>query len=286
LLCTNEICGWPYARDMDGTPRPAAFFDLDKTIIAKSSALAFSRPLYRGGLIRRSDVMRSAYAQFVYLLGGADHDQMERMREYLSALAEGWKVSQVKSIVAEALQDVVEPIIYEEAATLIDDHHAAGRDVVIVSSSGSELVEQIGAMLGADHSIGTELVIEDDLYTGEIKFYAYADNKAVAIRELAEREGYDLSESFAYSDSMTDLPMLETVGHPFAVNPDRALRREALARGWPTLEFTRPVSLRTRMQAIPQRPAITTAVTAAVIAGVVVWFVAHRKSKARAQRSN
>ncbi len=259
--------------------RPAAFFDLDKTVIAKSSALVFSRPLYRSGLINRRDVLRSAYAQFVYVLGGADHDQMERMREYLSALTEGWDADQLREIVAEALQEAVEPIIYEEAANLIDEHHAAGRDVVIVSSSGQEIVELIGAMLGADHSIGTRVAIVDGQYTGQIEFYAYAENKAQAIRDLADERGYDLSQSYAYSDAATDLPMLESVGFPSVVNPDRPLRREAMARDWPILTFNRPVPLRQRFASgITAKPTLTAvALGGAAAAAGLIWYAVRRR---------
>jgi HAD superfamily hydrolase (TIGR01490 family) len=262
--------------------RTAAFFDLDKTIIAKSSTLAFSRPFYAGGLINRRAVLKSAYAQFVYLVGGADHDQMERMREYLSALCTGWDVQQVKDIVAETLHDLIDPIIYDEAATLIEEHHAAGRDVVIVSSSGAEVVEPIGTLLGADRVVATQMVVEDGRYTGEISFYAYAENKAVAIRELAATEGYDLERCYAYSDSGTDIPMLGVVGHPYVVNPDRALRREAAARDWPVLVFTRPVSLRQRVPSVSLPPASALAV-AAVGAGAatagLVWYAARRRAR-------
>ncbi|MEZ0091351.1 HAD family hydrolase [Streptacidiphilus sp. EB129] len=264
-------------------PRTAAFFDLDKTVIAKSSALAFSRPLYRGGLINRRAVLRSAYAQFVFLAGGADHDQMEKMREYLSSLCRGWNVQLVREIVAETLHDLIDPLIYDEAASLIEDHHAAGRDVVIVSSSGSELVEPIGDMLGADHVIATRMAEADGCYTGEIDFYAYAANKASAIRELARSEGYDLEQSYAYSDSVTDLPLLEAVGHPYAVNPDRALRREAQSREWPVLVFDRPVQLKQRSSAlrVSSRPVLAAAaVGAAATAAGIVWYAAKRRGMA------
>lgn len=261
--------------------RSAAFFDLDKTIIARSSTFAFSRSFYQGGLINRRSVLRSAYAQFVYLAGGADHDQMERMRAYLSSLVTGWDVQQVKDIVGEALHRMIDPIIYDEAATLIEEHRRAGRDVVIVSSSGAEVVEPIGAMLGADRVLATRMVVEDGRYTGEIEFYAYADHKATAIRELAEREGYDLDSSYAYSDSFTDLPMLEAVGHPTAVNPDRALRKEAVARDWPVLVFTRRVRLRDRFAGVTLPPASTLAAVAAgagaATAGVV-WLAVRRRA--------
>ncbi|WP_225446684.1 HAD family phosphatase [Streptacidiphilus sp. PB12-B1b] len=265
-------------------PRTAAFFDLDKTVIAKSSALAFSRPLYRGGLINRRAVLKSAYAQFVFLAGGADHDQMEKMREYLSSLCRGWNVQLVREIVAETLHELIDPLIYDEAASLIEEHHTAGRDVVIVSSSGSEIVEPIGRMLGADHVIATRMAEADGCYTGEIDFYAYAGNKAIAIRQLAGIEGYDLERSFAYSDSVTDVPLLEAVGHPYAVNPDRGLRREAQARDWPVLVFNRPVRLKQRsasLTAVSSRPVLAAAaVGAAAATAGLVWYAAKRRTTA------
>ena len=167
----------------------AAFFDLDKTIIAKSSTLAFSREFQAGGLISRRAMLRSAYAQFVYLVGGADHDQMEKMRQFMSQLTAGWDVATVREIVAETLHHVVDPIVYDEAVSLIEEHRELGRDVVIVSTSGAEVVGPIGAMLGADDVIATQLEIVDGKYTGTIEYYAYAEEKARAIRALADEHG-------------------------------------------------------------------------------------------------
>lgn len=261
-------------------PRTAAFFDLDKTVIAKSSTLTFSKSFYQGGLINRRAVLRTAYIQFVFLVGGADHDQMERMRQYLSELCRGWNVRQVREIVAETLHELIDPIIYDEAASLIEEHHTAGRDVVIVSTSGAEVVEPIGELLGADRVVATRMVVKDGAFTGEVEYYAYGPTKAEAIRELAESEGYDLARCYAYSDSATDIPMLESIGHPHAVNPDRALRREAIARDWPILTFTRPVRLKQRVSTLPMpsRPALmaAAAVGAAATAGLV-WFASRRR---------
>ena len=178
---------------MSTSGRPAAFFDLDKTIIAKSSVMAFGRPFYQGGLINRRALLKSTYAQFVYLVGGADHDQIERMRAYLSQLCKGWDVEQVKAIVAETLHDLIDPLIYDEAAALIEQHHAAGLDVVIVSTSGIEVVEPIGELLGADRIIATRMVVEDGRFTGDIDYYAFGEAKAAAVIELAAQEGYDLA---------------------------------------------------------------------------------------------
>jgi HAD superfamily hydrolase (TIGR01490 family) len=253
----------------------AAFFDLDKTIIAKSSTLAFGRQFYAGGLINRRAVLKAAYAQFVYVIAGADADQMDRLRDEMTALVTGWDASQVRDIVAETLHEVVVPLVYAEAATLIEEHKAAGDRVVIVSSSGEEIVEPIGAMLGADAVIATRMVIDGrGRYTGEIDFYAFGEHKATAIRELAAARGWDLSHCHAYSDSATDLPMLSAVGLPTAVNADRALRRHALEHGWPIRSFSRPVPLRSRVP-----PAVTgtaVGVGAAAVAGFA-WYATRRR---------
>lgn len=265
--------------------RPAAFFDLDKTIIARSSLFAFSRPFLAGGLITRRAVVRNAYAHFLFQVGGADHDQIERTREYLTALVAGWDVQQVRDIVAETLEQQIVPVVYREATELIEHHHRAGRDVVIVSASGSEVVEPIGTLLGADHVIATRIVVDHGVYTGALDFYAYGENKAVAVRELAAQRGYDLSSSFAYSDSVTDLPLLEAVGHPHAVNPDRPLRREAALRGWPVLDFTQPMSLRDRLPRLtPPRRSVKVA-SGALAGGVVAAALTYLVTRRRVQRS-
>ncbi|MFM9135154.1 MAG: HAD family hydrolase [bacterium] len=261
--------------------RRAAFFDLDKTILATSSALAFTRPFYRGGLIGRRDVVRSAYAQFVFLASGADHDQMETMRRYMSGLVRGWDVAKVQEIVAETLDRIIDPVVYDEALELIEQHRDAGEDIVIISSSGSEVVEPIGERIGADVSVGTRLVVEDGRYTGEILFYAYGEGKAQAMRDLAAERGYDLAECHAYTDSITDLPMLEEVGHPTAVNPDAELRRVAQERGWPILDFHRPVTMRGRVPTMGQGRAL--ALGAAVVVGAfavgVAWYLGNRRAR-------
>jgi HAD superfamily hydrolase (TIGR01490 family) len=267
------------------TGRPAAFFDLDKTIIARSSTLAFSRAFFDGGLITRRSALRSAYAQFVFGRSGADHEQMEKMRAYLSQLAAGWHVQTVRDIVAETLHTIVDPMVYDEAVGLIEEHRTAGRDVVIVSTSGAEVVEPIGQMLGVDHVIATQMVVEAGRYTGEIAFYAFGPNKAAAIRKLAAEQGYDLARSYGYSDSETDLPLLETVGRPHAVNPDRTLRRVAAERDWPVLRFTRPVALRRRMGIRPRpRVLLLLLLMAAGLGAAAAWQVQRRRT-ARARPS-
>jgi HAD superfamily hydrolase (TIGR01490 family) len=258
--------------------RTAAFFDLDKTIIAKSSTLAFSKPFFNQGLLNRRAVLKSSYAQFIFLLSGADHDQMDRMRTHMTNMCTGWDVAQVKSIVNETLHDIMTPLVFAEAADLIAAHKLCGRDVVVVSASGEEIVAPIARALGATHAMATRMVVEEGKYTGEVAFYCYGEGKVQAIRELAAREGYPLEHCYAYSDSITDLPMLEAVGHPSVVNPDRGLRREATDRGWPVLSFSRPVSLRDRIPAPSGAAIATTAAVgiSALAAGAVTYSLLRR----------
>ena len=269
----------PQTEPANGRPvRTAAFFDLDKTVIAKSSTLAFSKPFFDQGLINRRAVLKSTYAQFLFLMSGADHDQMDRMRSYVTNMCAGWDVEQIKSIVGETLHDIVDPLVFAEAANLIADHKLCGRDVVVVSASGEEIVAPIARALGATHAMATRMVVEDGKYTGEVAFYCYGEGKVQAIRELAAREGYALEHCYAYSDSITDLPMLEAVGHPTVVNPDRALRKESAARGWPVQSFSRPVPLRDRIPAPSGAAVATTAAVgvSALAAGALTYSLLRR----------
>lgn len=262
------------------TGRVAAFFDLDKTIIARSSTLAFSKPFFREGLINRRAVLKSTYAQFLFLLAGADDDQMARMRAHITALSAGWDVEQVRAIVEETLHDIVNPLVYREATELIAEHRELGHDVVVVSASGQELVKPIADLVGATHSVGTQATVVDGRYTGDIEFYCAGENKAVAAKRLAGEFGYRLADCHAYSDSVSDLPLLEVVGHPTVVNPDRALRREAVQRGWPVLTFTEPTALRSRIPT-PSGPAVAAAAVglgAAAVAGVA-WYGLRRRRR-------
>ena len=254
----------------------AAFFDLDKTIISRSSSLALSRPLYRAGMVSRGQLVRGAYAQLVYLLIGADEQKMERLKEGMLALTKGWDRSQIEDLVRDVLFDVIDPWVYQEALDLIALHRSEGRRIYIVSSSPEEVVRPLARHFGASGVIATQAQVDDSgRYTGELAFYAYGEQKAEAIRGLAQRLGLNLEGSYAYSDSVTDVPMLAAVGNPVAVNPDKALRREAEERGWQIRDFRRPVRLRSRIaKAVPPpKVGIGAAVGAAAVAAVLVWVV-------------
>ncbi len=261
----------------------AAFFDLDKTVIAKSSVLAFGRHFYREGLLSRATIVKGLYAQVVYMLVGADEEKMERVRESMLALTRGWNQEHVAGIVRETFDQAITPLIYAEVLELFEQHRRAGRKVFIVSSSPMEIVEPIGEYLDVDEAIATRALLDEEgNYSGELEFYAYGPYKAAAIREIAEREGIELGDSYAYSDSVTDLPMLEAVGYPHIVNPDRELKAIAEERGWPELEFRHPVRLRDRMPVPPPGPtAVVGGGLVAATAGVVLLWVLRRRSRPR-----
>ncbi len=226
----------------------AAFFDLDKTVIAKASLLAYGRTLRREGYISHRLAVRAALGQVMFRAFGADDRRMTKVRESTLRVARGWDQARLRALVEDTLHEVIEPIVYDEALDLIRTHRRAGRRVFLVSSSPAEIVDPLATYLGVDGAISTRAEIDHEgRYTGEVEFYAYGPSKAAAVRALAATQNIDLEQSFAYSDSATDLPLLECVGHPVAVNPDRELRRAAAERGWEVLLFDHPVPLRARV---------------------------------------
>lgn len=256
----------------------AAFFDLDKTVIAKASVVALGPQLHAKGFIRRRTLMRAVMGQLMFVWFGADQNKMEKIRRSMLRVAKGWNRDDVRALVTETLHDVIEPLIYREALELIDFHRARGDEIWIVSSSPAEVVEPFADIIGADGAIASRAEIDaKNRYTGELEFFCQGANKAVAMRELAAERGLDLSASSAYSDSETDLPMLGVVGFPYAVNPDRQLLREAHERSWPTLVFNHPV--RPKDRRAPKTPVVMGAVLLMVFA-----YIGRRRSAQRRRR--
>jgi HAD superfamily hydrolase (TIGR01490 family) len=247
----------------------AAFFDLDKTVIAKASLLAFGHTFFKEGLISRVDVVRSLYAQAVYRYLGATEKRLGKIQDVVSSLALGWDQEMVIAIVTNALATIIEPLIYQEALDLMQAHRVAGRKIFLVSASPLEIVRPMADYLKVDGSICSRPAISaEGQYTGEMEFYAYGPYKAEAMRDLAREEGISLPDSYAYSDSYTDAPMLEVVGHAFAVNPDRVLARLAKERSWGILEFKQRTRLSAKKHAGRRKATITTASVVVGAAGV------------------
>ncbi len=260
----------------DGQLRAAAFFDLDKTVIAKASMVAFSRPLHRAGLLSRRLMLRAAWAQLVYAQVGASPEKLEKLRERVLALTKGWDQSEITAIVRETLEDVIEPIVFDEAIGRIRQHQAWGHKVFIVSAAPEEVVAPIAQLLGVDEAIGTRAELDaEGRYSGRTERYVYGQEKEVAIVEAAARDHLDLAASWAYSDSATDIPMLAAVGHPVAVNPDRELAKEAKDRDWPVEQWALEVPLRERVpMPAPKQAAVgggAAVLGAAALAGWWWW---------------
>jgi HAD superfamily hydrolase (TIGR01490 family) len=220
----------------------AAFFDLDKTVIAKSSLVALGPEFHARGLLHRRTLVWAVISQMFFLRFGADEEKLSRIRESVLKVTKGWDRTEVRELVAETINEVIEPLIYDEALELIEHHREQGDEVWLVSMAPEEIVEPFAELLGITGAIASRATIDENgKFTGEMDFFAQGENKAVAIRELAAKRDIDLATSFAYSDSETDIPMLLTVGHAYAVNPDKALTRMAHEHEWPILSFTHPV---------------------------------------------
>ena len=223
--------------------KTAAFFDLDKTIIATSSALAFGREFMNKGYISLGDALQLSLAKASFMRVGQTSSQMDSTRDQLAAMVAGWDVDEVSAIASETLHSVVTPAVYAEARELIQFHKDSGHQVVIVSASEQNLVQMIAREMGIEHVVATELEVADNKFTGRILNYLKGPAKAEAIRAIVEEQDIDLASSYAYSDSATDIPMLNLVGNPVVVNPDRALRKFALEAGWDIRIFKDPIPL-------------------------------------------
>ena len=216
----------------------AAFFDLDRTLLRRSSALALAGTFRERGLISRPQHAKAAAWQLLFVLRGASHEAVRRAAEDGLLLLRGFTPDEMRALVAGAMEPVLQPLVYAEPLHLVEKHRERGEPVYIVSATLQEIVEGIADELGFDGALGTVCEVRDGVYTGKAVRALHAENKAECVQELAASHGFDLAECTAYSDSHTDLPFLEAVGHPVAVNPDRELRRVAAERGWPVLEFS------------------------------------------------
>jgi len=220
----------------------AAFFDLDKTVIAKSSLIALGPEFHARGMLRRRTLAWGVISQMLFLRFGADEEKLTKIRESVLKITKGWDANEIRELVDETINELIEPLIYDEALELIDHHLSQGDEVWLVSMSPTQVVEPFAKLLGITGAIASRAEIDENgKFTGEMEFFAQGENKAIAIKELAQKRGIDLAESFSYSDSATDIPMLQVVGHAFAVNPDKELTKTAHDNEWPILSFTHPV---------------------------------------------
>lgn len=263
--------------------RCAAYFDLDKTVLATSTTFALGQPMRRQGLISTPTLARGVIAHLPYILRGADEEHTVRLMDKVAGMAAGLERARLQEVIAQALATAIEPTVYAEALDLIEAHHRAGHDVVIVSASITEMVEPVARLVGADRWVGTQMEVDAaGHFTGHVTHAVLHSNKVDALHADAAAHGIDLSASWAYSDSVSDLPMLEAVGHPVAVNPDKELRRYATEHGWLVRDFERPLAMRSRLHpaseatrlCLERAGVVASALALAGVAGAAAWMVA------------
>ena len=223
-------------------------------------------------MISRRQLLQAAAWQLLFVARGASHEAVRRGAEDGLRVLAGHRPEDLREVVAEAMEPVLRPLVYAEPLRLIERHRERGERVFIVSAALQEIVEAIADDLGFDGALGTICEVRDGRYTGRALRALHAEAKADCVRAVAESEGLDLQASTAYSDSHTDLPFLEVVGHPVAVNPDRELRRIARGRGWPVLEFSGRAYPHARRRVPP-------AIAAAAVAGLAVVLAARSRGR-------
>jgi HAD superfamily hydrolase (TIGR01490 family) len=225
-------------RRMLGAGPSAAFFDLDRTLIAGSSAYVMGRSARSAGLVPTRQFLRDAGSAVTFKLKGASDKKTDVVRDRMLRAVIGMRQDDLIALNAEVLPKLLAKI-RPEARRLLDHHRHAGRNTYIVSAAPAEIVEPLAHSLGMTAGIGTRGEVADGVYNGRLAGpFCYGSGKVTAMQEIARWDGLDLAQCYAYSDSASDLPMLEAVGHPVAVNPDAKLARHAHAYGWPIVHFS------------------------------------------------
>lgn len=251
-------------------PRAAAFFDLDRTLISGASPFYFGIAAWRNKMIPTNELLHDALNAIAFRLLGASDEKSEAVRDRILHAVEGAQQSDLLSLNEEIVPKLLTKV-RPESRGLVDMHHEAGRDTYIVSASPIELVDPLARALGMTGGIATRSEVVDGRYTGQLVGpFVYGEGKTEAVAKLSAEQGYDLRLSYAYSDSISDLPMLELVGHPVAVNPDSALTSVAHQRGWPTVIFSRETKRVIRS---------TTAVTGAVGLAAGTYLLGRRHGR-------
>jgi HAD superfamily hydrolase (TIGR01490 family) len=255
--------------------RPAAFFDLDRTLMAGASAYHFGRALYKAGQMTRTQLARDALEQVRFRLQGATDAAVNLLMDRVMEGMRGQRAEDIARLTPDVLAGIL-PRIYPQMLAVVRSHQDAGRPAYIATAASSGAAEMLAHVLAMDGAVGTRWEVVDGHYTGRLAGpFAYGEGKALAVRQFAEEQGIDLAASYAYSDSASDLPMLEAVGHPVAVNPDAPLAEVAKREGWEVLRFEK----------LGQRLRIGAGVlAAAAVGGSGTWLATRRRAAARPRR--
>jgi HAD superfamily hydrolase (TIGR01490 family) len=253
----------------------ATFFDLDRTLMAGSSAYHFGRAMYKAGQMSRRQIARDAIDQIRFRLRGASDAAVNALLDRVLEGIKGRRVVDLRRLTPEVLAGIL-PRVYPQMLAVVREHQDAGRPAYIATAASQPAAEILAEALVMDGAIGTKWEIVDGVYTGRLDGpFAYGEGKASRLREFAAERGIDLASSWAYTDAVSDLPMLEAVGHPVAVNPDAELAEIASREGWEILRFEK-LGARLRVAA-----GLT---MAAAIGGSGSWLAARRRERDRRTR--
>jgi HAD superfamily hydrolase (TIGR01490 family) len=248
----------------------AAFFDLDRTLMAGSSAYHFGRAMYKAGQMTRRQIARDAVDQVRFRLRGATDAAVNVLLDRVLEGIKGQRVVDLRRMTPDVLAGIL-PRVYPQMLAVVREHQDAGRSAYIATAASHPAAEILAQALAMDGAIGTKWEIEDGFYTGRLDGpFAYGEGKASRLHEFAAEHGLDLGQSWAYTDAASDLPMLEAVGHPVAVNPDAELAEVAKREGWEVLRFEK-LGERLRMAAA--------VAIAAAVGGSGSWLAARRRAR-------
>jgi HAD superfamily hydrolase (TIGR01490 family) len=250
----------------------AAFFDLDRTLMAGSSGIFFARAAFETGMITRTQLVGDLYQNLRFRLRGSTDDWADAVRVRVGEMLAGVPVRDLQRMSPRVLAGVL-PRLYPQMLERAYRHQDAGEPVYIVTAASQEMADLLAYVLAFDGGLGSRLEVVEGRYTGRAAGpFNYREGKVDSLRELAARESIELAASHAYSDSESDLPMLRAVGHPVVVNPDPDLARIAAREGWEIL----------RLDHLGRRLKVLVALSAAATLGGL-GTVVHGRAGERAQ---
>lgn len=230
---------------MTPTPKRAAFFDVDNTLIRGSALYFLGKGMYQRGFFTKADISRFVVANLRFRFSGKEKpEEMKRLQKAATNFIAGQKVSDIAKLAQEVYDEHVSPALWQGTIDIAQTHLSNDEEVWLVTAASQEMAQVICQKLGFTGALGSRAEVKDGIYTGQmIGNLLHGKEKATAIKELAIERGFDLSECYAYSDSHNDLPLLMAVGHPSAINPDAVLRIRALRESWPIHDFRRAQTL-------------------------------------------
>lgn len=218
----------------------AAFFDVDNTLVCGSTSILFGKVAFAGGAIRRRDIWRFAYEQIMFIRRGESNSKMADFKDRALSITKGHPIQELRDLMPKVYREEIKPRLWPGTVRAVKEHIALGHEVWLITAAPQELAQQIADDLGATGALGTIVGHKDGVLTGELVGQPlHGQAKRKAARKLAKERNISLRRSFAYSDSVNDLPLLTLVGNPVVVNPDKALKRYADAAGWDILKFKR-----------------------------------------------